>query len=232
MPILQISETHTKIQSAAAPTSHFTIHNTESSQRIEQIISFPSVEADAEEIRWYLEDYVVRDCFEESRAKKAATALNNLGRHLIGTIRWDRVIDPSELCDPLTIHVWQSNVDGRSHIFWELLEQSELWPESTRPSTVTVSRTIVTDPLDSVAEWNLGTPSNILVCTARPNKEGDIPHRLVTSNIVSASPSYAHIDVVRPGTFSAFKEQLLAHCVGYYDLVHFDLHGVEHASGK
>ena len=71
---------------------------------------------------------------------------------------------------------------------------------------------------------------NILIVYARPQGTRDVPHRLASSAVLEAaakSRRLIHIDIVRPGTFEAFIEHLNTKPVGCYQLVHFDVHGVQ-----
>ncbi|MEU4447435.1 tetratricopeptide repeat protein [Actinosynnema sp. NPDC050801] len=73
---------------------------------------------------------------------------------------------------------------------------------------------------------------NILVVTARPDGPRDVGYRTVSRPLLEAvrrSELSVTVDLVRPGTWTALREHLRAaseeHGSGWYQLVHFDVHG-------
>lgn len=73
---------------------------------------------------------------------------------------------------------------------------------------------------------------NVLLVTARPGGRGDVSYRTISRPLVTAlaeSRLHAQIDLVRPGTWEALVRHLdesrTAQGDGYYQLIHFDLHG-------
>ena len=93
---------------------------------------------------------------------------------------------------------------------------------------------------DQKPEDTLPNPLNILICSARPAGTQDIPQRLVSRIVMrelqrlrSDEPNRkATVEIVRPGTFKALEKHLTGRPQGFYDLVHFDLHGIEDQQGK
>ncbi|KAI8629650.1 hypothetical protein F5Y19DRAFT_431355 [Xylariaceae sp. FL1651] len=71
--------------------------------------------------------------------------------------------------------------------------------------------------------------TNILVISARPRSEEDIPHRLVTRvislKVFESGDEKIKWKLVRPGTWDAFLDELEAFPLGHFDIVHFDVHG-------
>jgi len=57
--------------------------------------------------------------------------------------------------------------------------------------------------------------------------ESDIAYQNVAIPIVNAVGRYPLVKVYlsRPGTFQAFQEHLESMPEGFYDIIHFDLHG-------
>ena len=73
---------------------------------------------------------------------------------------------------------------------------------------------------------------NLLVVTARPDLEKDVGYRTITRPLVESlrqARQPVDIDIVRPGTYRALKDQLEEVAArkgsGYYHAIHFDLHG-------
>jgi len=193
---------------------------------------------DAEEIRWYLECYV-QEPLAQARAKKALEKLYDHGRGIIKSINWNSLIPP-EMRDEIVILRVQSEDETRgTHVFWELLERTELWP-SPAPPKVLVLRTPHSDlnALVSFYKEEIQT-FNILLVSARPDAEDDIPHRLVSQillesvrNMPASSKFSADLEIVRPGTFESLKEHLGRYPKGHFRVVHFDVHGVQDSSGQ
>jgi hypothetical protein len=73
---------------------------------------------------------------------------------------------------------------------------------------------------------------NVLVITARPYLDEDIPYRLVSKDIwktlrkSSHLRQYVKVKFVRPGTWEELAKELKDMDKGYYHLIHFDTHGV------
>lgn len=234
MSLLEISHIKLTVEETTPSRRvlHLIIRNLETGQSTSEQLSYPTSSIIEDEIAWYLEDYVVQDCFETTRAEKAAKTLQTLMDTLARGIHWHNVIPSFEAGQWLDIRVDQGSMEAKVHIFWESLEEVKLWPEDIRPSGVRVSRSLKAVEEITKDSTILGE-RHVLVCTARPNSDQDIPHRLVTRHIVNvATHSGTHIEIVRPGTFSAFEERLMAHEPGYFDLVHFDLHGFDDGSGR
>jgi hypothetical protein len=192
-------------------------------------------EAQSEDIRWYLEDYAELDAFNTERARHASTVLTASGKDLAWSIGHWSWMHPSELQEPLIVRVLETQTDALPHIFWELLEHLDLWRPSQRPQSVVVFRTAATsNPLNSAAltqstQAHSERKFRILIVTARSNSRADIDPRLVSRLIVDVTEKYgnpANVQIVRPGTFEAFHTHLWTYPPGYFDIVHFDMHGV------
>ncbi|MGY0234316.1 tetratricopeptide repeat protein [Longispora urticae] len=73
---------------------------------------------------------------------------------------------------------------------------------------------------------------NILVVTARPDGARDVGYRTISRPLLDALRQArlpVTVDLVRPGTWAALRDRLRAatdeHGTGWYQVVHFDLHG-------
>ena len=76
---------------------------------------------------------------------------------------------------------------------------------------------------------------NILLVVARPFQKYDVGFRSISKALAEAlgigTPGCPYkLDIVRPGTMEALEQHLVAttakHGKGYYDIIHFDVHGV------
>ena len=73
---------------------------------------------------------------------------------------------------------------------------------------------------------------NLLVVTARPFGKGDVGYRTISQPLVETlrkAKLPVKVDILRPGTYEALENHLQEisneHGVGYYHVIHFDVHG-------
>ena len=188
-------------------------------------------------IRWYFEDFVEKEPFEDLRASDAKDLLKDYGIRLAKSLELWRC--PVSFLDSQIRLYFEADSRPEQHSkagFWECLENLALWPFQRRPRTVTVIRRVKRSKETQISAvpqiWlpSLSGQINILIVYARPQGARDIPHRLVSRAVLEAaaqSRRLVHIDIVRPGTFDAYVEHLRTRPFGCYQLVHFDVHGVE-----
>ncbi len=177
-------------------------------------------------LRWYFEDYAEDDPFQTSKAQEARELVLTYGRKLSRSLALPHLNTEHQ---PVLVKI----IHGQGEdIFWESLEDPTLWSSSGQPSTVTVTRCVISEPsgIDGVGGMNHTEvkTTNILVVIARPQMDRDIPHRFVSSTIVKVADlteGGARVEIVRPGTFAAFEAHLGSKPNGFFDVVHFDMHG-------
>jgi hypothetical protein len=208
---------------------------------VQREIPHLSTPQDEEEIRWYLEDYLLRHPTAETRAQKALQTIKKYADALAEALTLGAIInecfEPHSLLS-ITLAVQHSGkVPDRLHaIHWEVLEpqtwsnaprvQSSADPSKSFRIDITVVRTCFgsgfVKPVASVRKPR----KKVLVVLARGKLVGDAAHATTLVPVIESFDdiSQNNFDVVRPGTFTAFKEQL-GRCS--YDLILFDLHGVE-----
>jgi len=152
----------------------------------------------------------------------------------------------------LHIDIWESsersNSSFRIHqILWENLEQPTLWAPHLLPDTcpvkVMVRRIVPAEPSKGLP-WEFrsvsrDSPIRVLLVIARKltktpeNRYEDIKSHIAQVHLLSVQQDlaplwYSHqieLEIVRPGTYSALSQRLHEEKIGYFDLVHFDLHG-------
>ena len=67
----------------------------------------------------------------------------------------------------------------------------------------------------------------VLLVVSRPSAEADVSYRLIARAVMGSLEQVgAEVELLRPGTFSALEERLNTD-PGYFDLVHYDGHGVD-----
>lgn len=153
-----------------------------------------------------------------------------------------------EICDELI--AGEDSQNTIHQIFWETLEGSTL--PSNLGCSIIVHRGIqpLADPslslLHNVQSWKhadrAATTINILLVIGRDISEdsttyNDISPSLVLNTLLevqrqleeSDAAVQLHVEIVRPGTLTAFKAHLQRskdiHGQGYFHIVHFDMHG-------
>jgi len=143
-------------------------------------------------------------------------------------------------------------VNNIHRIRWEQLENENLWVEGSQPDQLkTVSVRRIVPPVRKKVEKHKeirrtigsrekesGRINILLIIARRLKKENDgkyyeIDPAITISHILQMkrrlekekAPHQIALEVVRPGTFAALKFHLETKPVGYFDIVHFDLHG-------
>src|SRR6266702_4766354 len=114
-------------------------------------------------------------------------------------------------------------------LHWEALKDPQLdVPLVTQ--TAIVRKNIVPQALP--ASVRSSPTINVLIVTARPYGKGDVGYRTISRPLVEEirqSNLPVRIEILRPGTYKALDKHLRdvtsGHGVGYYHVVHFDVHG-------
>ncbi len=110
-------------------------------------------------------------------------------------------------------------------LHWEALKDPDL------PSAFSLNAPMVRNspkPQPLPAEVNPSPTLNLLIVTARPGAERDVGYRTITRPLIETlkqAELKVHVDIVRPGTYRAFKDHLEEARPGRYHVVHFDMHG-------
>ncbi|KAJ5722281.1 hypothetical protein N7488_000316 [Penicillium malachiteum] len=130
-------------------------------------------------------------------------------------------------------------------LFWELLEDPQLFNGEFQTVTVVRSLGVTENPTQPMRVATLPKEEstiNILLVVARDTSQdaalyNDISPFLTTNILLDIKRNleknhrtvHMNIEIVRPGTFKAFEDHLEAskrrHGPGYFHIVHFDLHG-------
>lgn len=202
-----------------------------------------------QECAWYIEQHVSVAPFEISRAKEVESSLLSYASTLYKQAYLPEVIARIEAdAFSLTIEIVDSATQSRETVqslHWELLELPSLWPSKdisicVRRRTLSAKcpehtrRRAFSEEQRSVKAGGL----NILLVVARDYSKRDssrdeVDPLLALSKLLEVKKEHERaesglrleIEVARPGTWSAFKEHLLRRPPGYFQIVHFDLHG-------
>jgi len=203
-----------------------------------QIVS-PATSDDEQLLQWYLEDFAIQDPFDNLRASTSLKLIQDYGHQLVKSLDLSSLLPTEHLQDHIVFEIQelgeqQPSIHG---IHWEILESLDIWP-SPAPKSVCIIRlghgTGQTLPIDPGAALRDGEHTlDIVVVSARPQGTNDIPHRIVSRQILDVirklpddkAPN-VRMHVVRPGTVAALESHLSQlDKKGHVNLVHFDLHG-------
>jgi hypothetical protein len=197
----------------------------------------PFFREEYEELRWYVEDFAVIDPYAVSRAAKASESKAAYGAALIASLgeHINEVLDVQQTLQDSreqAIHLLVRGDGAASSLhtlLWEILEGIEC----DKPAIhFTVSRIC-----DVIGPASVAQPDNhdkeyfnILYVSARPGFGDDISYRAISQHIVQLLKSRIQthrirLHFARPGTWGRFHTVLKSQNEGYYDLVHFDMHG-------
>ncbi len=187
-------------------------------------------------LAWYFEEWLSFPFTDRVQAAQAAASVEEYGHRLFRQIF-------EGFPDVLTAYkfaVRDAGGFGKLHLqiagspafhalHWEALKD----PMHPRPFAVEAPlvRKNLTPP-NFQASLRPSPTLNVLLVTARPGGRGDVSYRTISRPLVTAlreSRVRAQIDLVRPGTWEALVRHLdesrAARGDGYYQLIHFDLHG-------
>lgn len=192
---------------------------------------------DRQKLRWYLEDYLQFPYgAEEYRARQVERRMEEWGESLFKQIfdsesdtrlfYHEAVREGYERCE-LCI---SSEVPDFLNIPWELIRDPVAG--YLAPFLGGLYRRPTSQRIGAPMELSSEGPFRILLVVSRPYGERDVPLGTIARPMLEALRPWPGIqlEVLRPPTFDAFVERLNARR-GYYQLVHFDGHGVSKVDG-
>lgn len=207
------------------------------------ILEDPFSEHEYQEVRWYMEEFAMRDPFAQARAKQVMQSQLRYGKQLVSAIRpfIDEVLGIKS--EGASARPWRAvhllvagnGTESSLHsLLWEIIERVEC---CSHPTFFAITRVAKRIPNDVQPILPGKKPSNseqhfrILYVSARPGLEADISYRAISRHIwelrkrIDGQRPQISLDFVRPGTWTKFQSVLKDRGEGYYDLVHFDMHG-------
>ncbi len=197
-------------------------------------VSDPFSEQQEQQLEWYFEEHLVYPFKDEVKAEHCARSVTEYGEMLFKQVFLanSEVYPEYKECVRNGLNHVQIEIAGSPSFHrwhWESLKD----PKFDRP--LVLQATLVRknlQPQNTKIVLRPSTTINILVVTARPSGKGDVGYRTISRPMVEALRTAnvpVHIDILRPGTYKALYEHLREttdkHNVGYYHVVHFDLHG-------
>ncbi len=225
---LIVEETNGNVQVLLHPAGHYRAEPAGDPEPLE----FPLSAAEREELRWYLEDYLVAPfAVYEERGQQIEGKLQGWGERLFGAVFGpgrpgrDAYIKArgAERCELLIA----SSSPTFLGLPWELLRD----PERATPLALDLagfSRTMRAGA--PAAETRGGSRLRVLMVIARPGGRRDVAYRMIARPLLSRLEPVAgevELEVLRPPTFARLKERLAEAAASEepFHILHFDGHG-------
>jgi tetratricopeptide (TPR) repeat protein len=196
-------------------------------------IADPFGNTEEERLRWYFEDHLRFPFTHEVRARQAAESIVAYGEALFAQVftphadlyaRYQVAVQNGLQ----TLHFDIVGSPEFHQLHWEALREPGRDPFVLHATMVRRS----TASLRSRLEVQGSATINLLVVTARPHGRRDVGYRTISRPLIEGLRQVqapVRVDLVRPGTYRALVEHLRRsrdeHGVGYYHIIHFDLHG-------
>jgi tetratricopeptide (TPR) repeat protein len=196
-------------------------------------ISDPFSEAEENHLEWYFERYLEFPWVQAARASQAKESITAYGHSLFHQIFTDkRAYGRYTQARAAGANKLRFEIIGRPDFHrwhWEALKDPDL-PTPFVLDAPMVRATL--EPPDLIASGQPSPTINLLLVVARPGGGRDVGYRTISRPLLEGLRQ-AHlpvnVEIVRPGTYRALVEHLdrvrEANGIGYYHLVHFDLHG-------
>jgi tetratricopeptide (TPR) repeat protein len=198
-------------------------------------VADPFSPAEEKRLRWYFEEWLIFPFTDQVKAAKAAASAVAYGERL-----FDQLFRAN--ADILAEYkmAWRDGgfaglefeirgTPAFHALHWEALKD----PQHGRPFAVECPFWRQNDnPPPQQLQLQPAATLNVLLVTARPGGRHDVGYRTIARPLVAARQNgklRAQIDLVRPGSYAALvrhlEESRDARGDGYYQIVHFDLHG-------
>lgn len=184
-------------------------------------------------LEWFFEEYLKFPFTKQIMAQEARTSIKTYGESLFEQVFANRNAFG---------RYSQARQQGINDISFEIIGSSEFhrlhWEALKDPNLPTpfvlenpMVRSTFQPPI--IDAQNQSSPTiNLLIVTSRPSGKMDVGYRTISQPLVDGLRNAnipIQIDIVRPGTYDALIDHLTnvrdRHGVGYYHIIHFDLHG-------
>src|SRR5579884_1584848 len=194
---------------------------------------FSQEEGKEKALEWYFEEYLTFPFTKGVKARQAAASLTTYGEALFGQVfaHRDAYTDYRDIVkaglSTLSIEIVGSPQFHGLH--WEALKDPNL------PRPLALEATMVRknrNPAAVKVSVRASPTINVLLVAARPFGKRDMGYRTISRPLVETlrqANMFVQVDLVRPGTYKALenrvREVTAQRGVGYYHLIHFDVHG-------
>ncbi len=195
-------------------------------------VADPAEAGDEDRLVWYFEEHLRFPFLDQDLVLDAERRLRAYGQRLFeqvfgGAVAGDYRSLARKGFDGCRLVVQGTAAFHRLH--WEALYD----PELPVPAVLRLPVTRRVDLTPPGFELPPERPTlNILVVTARPGGREDVGYRTISRPLLDGLRTADRpvvVDLVRPGTWQAVEQHLRAatkaHKSGYYQVIHFDVHG-------
>ncbi|MCW1971040.1 MAG: tetratricopeptide repeat protein [Anaerolineae bacterium] len=195
-------------------------------------VSDPFAGSDKEaNLEWYFEEWLTFPFTNTVKAGQAAASVREYGDALFRQVfktnadayaEYRAVLNSGDLRDS---HIEIAGSPEFHALHWEALHDPQ------QPEPLVMSCTLVRKnlkPLPSKAVMREAESIRVLVITARPFGDRDVGYRTISRPLINAlrdAKLNVEIDLLRPATYRALREQLEQKGIGHYHVLHFDTHG-------
>jgi tetratricopeptide (TPR) repeat protein len=196
-------------------------------------VTNPTGTAEEENLTWYFEEHLRYPFLESERERDAVQQIAEYGTALFsqvfeGASSQHYLRLRAQNFDDCRLEISGSTALQQLH--WEALRD----PSMDRPLALCLPITRYVPPRQSAFDLVSDSPTlNILLVVARPGGSDDIAYRTISRPLLDAlamTDMPVTVDLVRPGTWTALNAHMQAstnrHGPGWYQVVHFDLHGL------
>ncbi|MDM8563022.1 CHAT domain-containing protein, partial [Candidatus Marithioploca araucensis] len=189
-------------------------------------INNPCTDKQVSDLEWYFKEYPhALDDEDEDKAKSVAASIKKCGRQLFEQVFCNRALtrryDQEKQVGIQCIEIIGS--PAFHSLPWETLHD----PDDLQPLALNIP--IVRQYTSETRVLNVPQSPiiNLLIVTARPNRENDIDYRAISRPLVESlrqAKLRVNITILRPSTYRALKDHLSTR-QGYYHIIHLDVHG-------
>ncbi len=197
-------------------------------------ITDPFSEQQEQALSWYFEEHLRLPFLEPKRAEQAATSIKAYGEALFGQLfraNPDVYATYKKHADAglEKLHFEIAGSPAFHALHWEALKDPNV-PHPFALDATLVRKNLTPVPFEATLET--APVLRVLVVTARPDGKRDVGYRTISRPLVETlrqANLRVQIDLLRPGTYETLEQTLRAatdqHGKGYYQVIHFDLHG-------
>ena len=205
----------------------------ENGEEYDIIIRDPFSEAEEQQLEWYFEDHLRFPFIKQIEASNVAKSITRYGEILFMQVFSNPDVY-ALYCDYLRHGLNKTLVEivgspDFHRLHWEAMKDPKFNVPLAIQTTI-VRKNVVPQTLPATTR---SSPTiNVLIITARPFGKGDVGYRTISRPLVEELRQAnlpMRIEILRPGTYKALDNHLRdvtnQHGVGYYHVVHFDVHG-------
>lgn len=191
-------------------------------------ITNPCSTEQADNLEWYFNEYPnnVLDDEDKDRAKSVAYSIKRCGQQLFEQVFCNRAL-PRYYIEKYRTGIQCLEIIG-SPAFHSLSWETLYDPNDSQPLALDIP---IVRQYPSETKI-LGIPEspiiNLLIITARPDREYDINYRAISHPLVESlrqAKLRVNINILRPCTIRALQDHLSTRSAGYYHIIHLDVHG-------